>query len=125
MTLSVLVMTLSVLVRPKGNFRRHVVVFPSSHGIRDGGSKLLRNVGSGLSKCTAQIPEDPHHTTQNLPVLHTCGRSRFEELMTQPISNLMKIIPTIPLLKYADKRLDRERERERERERKTDTIPPV
>jgi len=48
-----LVKTLSVLVRLKANFRRHVVVFPSSHGITDGGSKFLRNVGSNLSKCTA------------------------------------------------------------------------
>jgi hypothetical protein len=102
-----LVMTLSVLVRPKGNFRRNVVVFPSSYGIRDGGSKFLRNVGSNLSKCTAQIPEDPHHTTQNLPVFHTRGRSRVEELMAQHISNLIKIISTILLLKYADKWLDR------------------
>ena len=102
-----LVMTLYVLVRPKANFQRHVVVFPSSHGITDGGSKFLRNVGSNLSKCTAQIPEDPHLTTQKLPFFHSCGRSHFAELMAQHISNLMKIIPTILLLKYADKRLDR------------------
>jgi hypothetical protein len=87
-----LVMTLSVLVRPKANFRSHVVVFLSSHGTTDGGSKSLRNVGSNLSKCAAQIPEDPHLTTQKLAVFHTCGRSHFEELMAQHIPNLIKTI---------------------------------
>jgi len=100
-------MTLSVLVRPKANFRRRLAVFLSSRGMKDGGSKFLRNAGTNLSKCAAQIPEDHHHTTQKLPIFHTYGHSHFEELMAQQLSNLIKIIPSILLLKYADKRLER------------------
>jgi len=100
-------MTLFVLIRPKANFRRPIVVFPSSHGMTDGGSKFLRNAGTNLSKCTPQIPEDHHPTTQKLPVFHTYVHSHFEELMVQQLSNLIKIIPSILLLKHADKRLDR------------------